>query len=81
MKNAPTEPSELESELHSANHIPCRGLVLSLRGIASKGRHDIVSFDFGSAAGEKTAPYLCMVDHVSGAVSAILTGKAVRVTT
>ena len=35
--------------------------------------HDIVSFDFGlfdnNTAGEKTAPYLCMEDHVSGVVS------------
>ena len=64
----------------------------SLRGITSKGRsaladaqekgHDIVSFDFGflgnSTAGEKTAPLLCMVDHVSGTVFPSLTSKAVN---
>ena len=42
--------------------------------------HDVVSIDFGllgnTSVGEKTAPYLCMVDHVSGAMFAVLTSKA-----
>ena len=83
VKKAPTEPSELESELHSATHIPFRAWCFAC--VASRAKedphwrnrtedaqekgHDIVPFDFGflgnSTAGEKTAPYLCMVDHVS----------------
>ena len=41
--------------------------------------NDIVSFDFGFLGNswEKTAPYRCMVDHVSGAVFAVLTIKVV----
>ena len=48
---------------------------------AQEEGQDIVSFDVGflgyNSAAEKTAPYLCMVDNVSGAVFAVLTSKAV----
>ena len=41
---------------------------------------DVISFDFGfigtSTAGEKTVPYLCVVDHVSGVVFAVLRSRA-----
>ena len=51
------------------------------RKIRTGGSGSRVWFDFGflgtNTPGEETAPYLCMVDHVSGAVFAVLTSKAV----
>ena len=43
---------------------------------AQERGHDIVSFDFAflgnSSAGDKTAPDLCIVDHVSVAVQPVV---------
>ena len=95
MTKPSAELDELESELHSATHIPF--WAWSPACVASKAKadphwrkrtedaqekgHDVVSFHFGfvgaNSVGEKTAPYLCMVDHVSGAVFAVLTSNAV----
>ena len=44
---------------------------------AQQNGHDVASFEFrflgNSTSGEKTVPHLCVVDHVSDAVFAVLT--------
>ena len=80
MKKAPAEPSAWCSACVASRAKEDPHWRKLTEDAQEKG-HDLVSFDFGfvgsSTAGEKTAPYLCIVDHVYGAVFAVLTGKAV----
>ena len=74
-----SEPSELFLELHSATRIPFRACC-SARVATPAKEATSCCLPSGSSEttqqGEKTVPYLCMVDHVFDAVCAVLMSEA-----